>query len=391
MANKKTDLFGDEVKSGSADPEDFESLFKQSQGLGASFEKGNKYTGEVLSVGKESVFVLIQGQEGLVHRIEFAEAPAVSDKVEVYFVRKKDGMLEFTLKASSKALAEDLQDAFDFETPVEGRVTEVCNGGWRVQVMNHTAFCPVSQMDLKHVSDTQSYVNRKLEFIITKYESKGRNIVVSRRRVLEQQKAESEGAFLEQAKPGDIVHGEVTRMEPFGAFVELPGQIEALVHISEISWSRIGHPSEMLRVGQQVSAKILKIEEDDRGRLKIGLSMKQVEADPWLDLISTVKVGDQLQAKVLKHERFGIFVEIKPGIQALLPKEALRESPDEKEILAKKSGDIIAVSIAHIERDSKRVSVRLASEQGDWGSFSTDSGKSLGTLADAFKSLNLKK
>jgi small subunit ribosomal protein S1 len=392
--NTKIDAFGDEVKL-SNNNEDFASMFERSASSASKkFEKGEKLTGEVISVGKESVFVLTQGQEAIAPRVEFAEVPKVGDSITVYFVRRKNEMFEVTLKASSKALAEGLQDAFDLESHVEGRVTEVCNGGFRVSIMGQTAFCPISQMDSKPIDDASKYLNQKFDFIVTKYEERGRNIVVSRRKVLDLEKAEQEGDFLEKSKEGDIVNGTVTRLEKFGAFVSLTAQLEGLIHISEMAWSRIAHPSEVLQVGQPVQVKILRIEEDDRGRLKISLSSKHASEDPWIDAVKSLSAGQTVQGKIQKQERFGIFVEIRPGVNGLLPREALRESPDEKEILAKKPGDLISVSIAQVNPADKRISLRLSSEQGaeSWKDFgNANPGKGLGTLADQFKGLTLKK
>jgi small subunit ribosomal protein S1 len=211
---------------------------------------------------------------------------------------------------------------------------------------------------------------------------------------LDLEKAEQEGDFLEKTKEGDLVTGTVTRLEKFGAFVSLTAQVEGLVHISELAWSRIGHPSEVLSVGQPLQVKILRIEEDDRGRLKISLSSKHAAEDPWIDAVKSLSNGQTVQGKIQKQERFGIFVEIRPGVNGLLPREALRESPDEKEILAKKPGDLISVTIAHVNPAEKRISLRLSSEQGgeSWEGYGNASpGKGLGTLGDSLKGLFPKK
>ena len=206
----------------------------------------------------------------------------VGDQVTLYVVKSQDGLLVLSAKASGKALADDLEDAFDFETPVEGRVTEVVNGGFRVNVMGKLAFCPISQMDTKPITEPESYVDKKFDFMITKFEKGGRNIVVSRRRMMDMEKLENQGTFMDQHQVGEIMNGRVTRIEAYGAFVELVPGIDGLVHISEVSWSRLGHPSEALELGQEISVKILKIEEDASGRLKISLSRKQAEEDPWI-------------------------------------------------------------------------------------------------------------
>jgi small subunit ribosomal protein S1 len=271
------------------------------------------------------------------------------------------------------------------ELPVEGRVTEICNGGFRVSVNNKMAFCPVSQMDFK-VVDQQSYIDKKFDFIITKLEP--RNLVVSRRRLLDQQKVESEGQFLDVAKSGDIYTGRVSRIEKFGAFVTLENGVEGLVHISEIGWSRLADPSEVLHVGQVVTVKLLKSEEID-GRLKVSLSIKQAggDGDPWLMVPQNFPINSLHKGVVEKKEAYGLFVNIAPGVTGLLPKSKWRDSVDHQMYESRKKGDAIQVQIDEVLFDQKRISLGVPTEAEDqsWKSVSSKSGftnSSLGGLAD---------
>lgn len=393
------DMFGDDDSQNKKN--DFAAMFEESvQGYTKTYGKGDKVTAEVMTIGKEEVFVNISGRDGMVPRQELTDANGtlkvqVGDQVTLYVVKSQEGLLVLSAKASGKALADDLEDAFDFETPVDGRVTEVVNGGFRVNVMGKLAFCPMSQMDAKPISEPESYIDKKFEFIITKFEKGGRNIVVSRRRILDMEKLENQGSFMDKYKVGDVVSGRVSRIESFGAFVELASGIDGLVHISEISWSRLGHPSEALELNQEVSVKILKIEEDMNGRLKISLSRKQAEEDPWMLAYKDFPVGSVHTGKIHSKERFGFLMELKPGIIGLLPKGAFREVADEREMEKKNPGETLKVQIQNVNTLEKRISLSFPKEQEDtsWQGFtgSTSGGKGLGTLADQFKNLTVTK
>lgn len=393
------DMFGDDDSQNKKD--DFGALLEQSlKGYTKSYEKGDKVTAEVVTLGKEEVFVNIDGRDGMVSRSELvgengALKVQVGDTVTLYVVKSQEGLLVLSTKPSSKALSDSLEDAFDFETPVDGRVTEVVNGGFRVNVMGKTAFCPLSQMDSKPITDPESYIDKKFEFLITKFEG-GRNVVVSRRRVLDMEKLENQGSFMDKHKVGDVLNGRVVRLENYGAFVELVPGIDGLVHISEVSWSRIAHPSEALELNQEITVKILKIEEDDAGRLKISLSRKQAEEDPWMTAYKDFPVGSVHTAVIRSKERFGFLMELKSGVVGLLPKSAFREVVDEREMEKKNPGQTLKVQIQNVNTVEKKISLSFPKEQEDlsWQGFSGTSagaGKGLGTLADQFKNLTLTK
>lgn len=394
------DMFGDDDSQNKKN--DFAAMFEESvQGYTKTYGKGDKVTAEVMTIGKEEVFVNISGRDGMVPRPELTDANGtlkvqVGDQVVLYVVKSQEGLLVLSAKASGKAMADDLEDAFDFETPVEGRVTEVVNGGFRVSIMGKLAFCPMSQMDAKPITEPESYIDKKFEFMITKFEQKGRNIVVSRRRILDMEKLENQGSFMDSRKVGEVVNGRVTRIENFGAFVELASGIDGLVHISEISWSRLAHPSEALELNQEISVKILKIEEDANGRLKISLSRKQAEEDPWMVAYKDFPVGSVHTGKIHSKERFGFLMELKPGIIGLLPKSAFREVADEREMEKKNPGETLKVQIQNVNTLEKRISLSFPKEQEDtsWQGFTGstgNAGKGLGTLADQFKNLTLTK
>lgn len=394
----KKDIFGDDVVE--KPTTDFASLFERSLAQGTKKLKvGDSFTGEILSISKEQAFVATgTPQDGILLSKDFRDAEGkdlykVGDRVDVYVTRLFKDEIFLTRKgATASAEFENLEDAFDMELPIEGRVLEVVKGGFRIEIMKSRAFCPISQMDRKVVGDGSDYVGKKFEFLITQFENNGRNIVVSRKKVLELSRASQEGDWLNSNQVGDILPGKVTRLETFGAFVELDSGVEGLVHLSELGWSRVKHPSEVLKIGDQVQVKILKIDEEET-RLKVSMSIKQAGGlgDPWLQILTQFPVGTRAPGTIEKKESFGLFVNIAPGITGLLPKSAWRDSADAQAIENKKKGDTIPVEVATIQFEEKRLSFRLQGEGIDdsWREHQQKQQSGFGSMGALFQ--NLKK
>lgn len=393
----KKDIFGDDIEE-TKDFASFEELFAQSEkGLGRRLSVGDHVQGEILSIGKEESFVSTGTPvDGMIFTRELLDENKqvkykVGDVIDCVVTGTKGGEIRLAKKGSLSATTDSLEDAFDMELPIEGKVTETCNGGFRVNVQGKTAFCPISQMDTKFTQDANEYVGRKFEFLITQLDPKGRNIVVSRRRLLELQRAENEGTFMLKHQPGAMLEGKVVRLERFGAFVELEPGIEGLIHVSELAWSRVNDPHEVVSLGQTLTVKLLKTEEID-GKLKISLSLKQAdgEGNPWLSVPQKFPVGTVVKGKVEKKETYGLFVNIAPGITGLLPKSKWRDSVEAPQFENKKRGDEVTVQVDQILFEEKKISLGLPREQEDesWKSHTSTGG--FGSLGDAFKGLNIK-
>lgn len=347
---------------------EFAAMFEASLkgGKARKYELGDKVQGEVLVIGKDEVFVALGGsKEGMLYRRDLLDAEGnlnckVGDKLDLYVTHARGNEIKLSPKPTAKNLAEDLEDAFDKELAIEGKVAEVVNGGFRVQLRGKLAFCPISQMDIKRIEQPEVYLGQRFEFKITKFQGGGRDIVVSRRKVLEEERELSLGAFTEERKVGDVVQGRVARLEKFGAFIEIAPGLDGLVHVSELSWSRVGDPSEVVRVGQDVSAKILKMETQPDGRLRISLSLKQAGAEPWDNLPASVQTGQVVEGRVTKCMKFGAFVEISAGIEGLVP---LSEMSYTKRVVRSdelfKEGDTISVMIKEIDSVNRRIGLSL--------------------------------
>lgn len=432
MSNRKNTDFVDEFKDPSQDQadaeeaaaqarkeagqDDFASMLKESlKGRGKKLSVGDKIKGKILVLGQEDVFVSTGGRhDGVLAKRELLGPDGTcafkqDDVIDVYVTQVRGTDIRLSRNPTDKNLADDLEDAFDMMLPIQGRVVEVCNGGVRVNIKGKLAFCPISQLDIKRVETGEEFVGRSLEFRITKFEEGGRNIVVSRRQLLEEERELNVGSFLEEHKDGDIVPGRVSKFEKFGAFVELTPGVDGLVHISEIAWSRIGDPSEVLQVGQDVMVKLLK-REVVNGRPKISLSIKQASdrpepkpdgasaaqgtgtqpmnlSDPW----SKYTVGQVVTGKINRKEPYGFFVQIEPGITGLLHQSRTSDRADFKgEKL--KVGDSVSVQIAEIKAGERRISLDLPRDPGedDWKTH-TQATTSFGTLGDQLKAALAKK
>lgn len=423
MSHRKNTQFIDELNaemnadSSEVDPEataksksdEFAELLRESfKKATRKLSVGDKIRGEILVLGREDVFVATGGQhDGVISRRELLDSSGncpykVGDTIELYVTLVRSDEIRLSKNPTDKNLAEDLEDAFDMMLPVQGRVVEVCKGGVRVNVKGKIAFCPISQLDVVRVETGEEYVGKSLEFRITKFEDGGKNIVVSRRQLLNEEREVSASSFLEEHKDGEIVTGKVARLEKFGAFVELAPGLDGLVHISELAWSRVGDPSEVLQTGQEIQVKILK-RETIGDRVKISLSFKQAmpndarsakdavdvaapstaprAADPW----SKYSPGQLIEGTVNRRELYGLFVQLEPGITGLLHKSQLEEHP-EFHFEKVKVNDKVTVQIAEVKRSERRISLTLPvdPERDSWKQHVQTSTASLGTMGGAF-------
>ena len=423
MSNRKNTAFIDELNAESASDnadstqdeakpksDDFAKLLSESlRNSSKKLSVGDKIRGKILVLGKEDVFVSTGTQhDGLISRRDLLDAEGncpykTDDVIELYVTQVRGSDIRLSKNPTDKNLAEDLEDAFDMMLPIQGRIVEVCKGGVRVNVKGKLAFCPISQIDVKHVENPEEYVGKSFEFQITEFSEGGRNIVVSRRKLLAEEHELSTVSFLEENKDGDVVQGKVARLEKFGAFVELAPGVDGLVHISEIAWSRIGDPAEVLQVGQQVTVKILK-RETLNGRAKISLSIKQALPKGETDAVGTATGAPSkddtwskyalkqiVSGKVNRKEPYGLFIQLEPGITGLLHKSKSDDHPGFK-FESVRVGDTLTVQIGEIRIEERRISLDLPRDAGeeDWKQHQ-QTAASFGTLGDQLKAALIKK
>ena len=291
--------------------EDFAELFASYESQRkTALKAGDKISGTVISIGQKAAFVDCGASvDGIVDREELLNdagelTVAEGDTLELYVVGVTDDSVRLSKAMTGVGGLNMLQDAINSGVPVEGKVREQIKGGFHVEVLKHRAFCPVSQIDARYVANPEDYVGQTLQFRITKVSENGRNIVVSRRALLEEEQKQASADFFEKVGSGDIVEGTVTRLAAFGAFVELAPGLEGLIHISELDDQRVDTPERVVHVGEEVNVKVLEL---NAAKNRIGLSRKGAIADQERENIkaytrkndeksSGLSLGDALKA-----------------------------------------------------------------------------------------------
>ncbi len=388
LAKKKSvDLFAED---NIAPPQnEFDQLLNSSTVNARGLRAGDKFRGEVLAVNGQEAFISSGTPTDAVMLFDLATPPKTGDMVEVIVIRAREGEILVKAVGSRGVSAEtdSLEDAYDMELPVEGVVLEAVKGGFRVKIQGQKAFCPISQMDWRVVSN-DDYIGKKFSFIVTKFE-RGRDLVVSRRKLLEQDRAVSEGEFLRTTEVGTIFSATVFRIEKYGAFVRLPNGVEGLVPISELSWGRINHPQEVVNLEQTLQVKLIRVSEEG-DRLKLSFSLKQggSTTDPWATIESDFPIGAQFEGTIEHRENFGIFVSIATGVTGLLPRSAWREAIDGAQYETKRKGDKVRVRVEKIDLTTHKLSFSVPRDDEDesWrSSVNNEKTASFGTLGDLLK------
>jgi small subunit ribosomal protein S1 len=320
--------------------------------------------GRVIQITAESVFVDVGGKgEAWIERAELIDADgrlkvAVGDEVEATVVSTGDEVrLSHKLRQGAQA-RQALAMAAQTGIPVEGKVAAVIKGGYEVTVGGLRGFCPFSQMDLRRVEATEEYVGRVLEFRVTTFSDNGRNLVLSRRRLLEERAAETAEETRKKIAPGAVLTGTVASLADFGAFIDLGG-VQGLVPLSELSHSRASRPADLLRVGDAVTVKVLRVDQE-KGR--ISLSLKALEGDPWGTVAGRLRERQVVRGRAVRSTEFGIFVELLPGVDGLLHVSEIPRSRQGAMREAAAASAEIAVLIVSIDRDKRRVALALAPE-----------------------------
>jgi len=350
---------------------------------------GDAIQSEILRITPEHVIVSAPGfNDAVIDIIDFLDAEGnvvgkTGDKVTLYLRTIKGDEVTLTRSAKpGKGSADSLADAYARQIAIEGKVEEAVNGGFSVTIQGKRAFCPISQLDSKHVEGGEEFLGKKFYFRITKYSEGGRNLVVSRKALLNEERKANEQSFFESIKVGAQITGTVSRFEKFGAFVEVAPGVEGLVHISEIAYSRVNHPSQVLEIGQQVSCNVLKIESDGQ-RKKISLSIKQCAPEPWTQFPTQITEGAVVKGRVTRCLKFGAFVEVAPGIEGLIP---LSEMSYTKRVSKSdelfKEDEVINVKIKEIDSFARKLllSFKEAEGQDPWSL--ADSAYKVGSIVN---------
>lgn len=351
---------------------------QEEEHAGVRLEPGQRVKVNVVAVTADTVFVSTGSKvDGIVDKAELEQdgvkEVSVGDELDLYVVHVSPQEVRLSKVVRGAGNLSALEDAKESGLPVEGKVTASVKGGFSVDIMRRRAFCPTSQMDLRPVENPEDYVGKTFSFVITKLEQSGRNIVLSRRTLLEAAQSESLQNFLDNTKEGDVIEGRVVRLTPFGAFVELAPGVDGLVHVSELSWSKVQKPDEALSVGDAVRAKLIGVSKENKGT-RISLSIRQVSEDPWNNVAQRLNAGDALTGKVTRLAAFGAFVEVLPGIEGLVH---LSEMSWEKRVNKAEEvltvGEEVTVKVKEVDTEKRRVSLSLRDAAGDpWARVAED-------------------
>ena len=328
------------------------------------FQPGERVRGTVLTVGEGYLTVdlgaKIAGFVNIVDLPDDMELPKPGDELDLVFVEMKEGAARLTGKISSagSAVNESLRMAYASKMPVEGVFEKEVKGGMEVTVCGERAFCPFSQIDLYRDPDRKNdaLIGVKTTFFVTEFDPEEHTLVVSRRAVLEKERDDRRAALKAVLREGDLRDGTVTRLMPFGAFVDIGG-VEGLVPLREISWDRNVKPEDVLAPGQKVRVAVLAMDwENDR----FSLSLKSVQADPWIEFSEDFGPGQYMTGTVVKLMPFGAFVQLQPGIEGLLPIGRIgggRRISHPREVLSE--GQQVDVKIESVDQEQRRISLSL--------------------------------
>jgi small subunit ribosomal protein S1 len=335
------------------------------------FEEGDVVTGNVVRIDKDEVLVDIgYKSEGVIPANELSIRKSVDPKDEVEMGEEvdalvltkedQDGRLILSKKRARFEKAwRRIEAAAESGEPVDGTVIEVVKGGLIID-LGVRGFLPASLVDIRRVPHLDEYLGQTIECKVIELNRSRNNVVLSRRAVLEEQRREDRERILDRLQPGMVVDGTISNIVDFGAFVDLEG-IDGLIHISELSWSHVNHPSEILTIGDTVNVKVLDI---DRDRQRISLGLKQTQEDPWQRVVDTYNVGDELEGKVTKVVTFGAFVEILDGVEGLVHISELAQHHVENPREIIQPGDEVKVKILEIDSERRRLSLSIKRVEG---------------------------
>ena len=332
------------------------------------FDEGDMVNGTVVKIGYDEVLLDIgYKSEGVIPVRELSirkdadpsTIVSMGDEIEALVLTKedKDGRLILSKKRAEYERAWNrIEEKFNAGENVEGEVIEVVKGGLILDI-GLRGFLPASLVDLRRVKDLNAYMGTRIEARVIEMDRNRNNVVLSRRVVLEEARKEERSEILSKLKPGMRLKGNVSSIVDFGAFVDLGG-IDGLVHISELSWNHVNHPSEVVKVGQEVEVEVLDV---DMNRERISLGLKQTTEDPWRSLVKKYPVGAIVEGKVTKLVPFGVFVELGDGIEGLVHISEMAKAHVDQPSQVTKAGETVHVKVMEIDLDRRRVSLSMKS------------------------------
>jgi small subunit ribosomal protein S1 len=345
--------------------EDFATMFEASV-KARRVAQGQTIEGTIAAIGPEVALVSIGGKSEA--QIDVAELKdedgdlevSVGDRIQAVVVSTRGGIILSRKGVRNAATQREVENAFHSGLAVEGKVENAIKGGYEVRIARERAFCPLSQIDIVRTADPAVHLGKTYTFRVIEYKDGGKSIVVSRRKQLEEEQQASADAVRKSIVPGAVLPGRVASVPDFGAFVDLGGGIQGLLHVTDMSWSRATTPGAVVAPGDQITVKVLRVDEDTG---KIALGLKQLQDDPWSTVGTTYQVGQVRSGRVTRVAEFGAFVELEPGIEGLAHASTFpptgRPGGWAKAVSA---GATAAFEILSIDLTQKRIGVALVEE-----------------------------
>jgi small subunit ribosomal protein S1 len=353
-----------------ASGEDFGSILDQFEQEQSTLQEGEVVRGTVVGITERGVVIDFgYKSEGIVNQNEFMEngqlAVKPGDEVDVLVKNMETGE-GFPVLSRADAVRlrawDDLEKAFEEDTPVKGRVIERIKGGLRVDVDGIPAFLPGSQVDIRPVRNLDSLRGREIEAKVIKLNRKRSNIVLSRKAILEERDAGRKGETLNQIEEDIIVEGQIKNLTDYGAFVDLGG-LDGLLHVTDMSWGRLQNPGEMFKVGDSVQVKVLRF---DKGRERVSLGYKQLLPDPWETIEERFPLGTRMTGKIASVTDYGAFVELEPGVEGLVHVSEMSWSKRVKHpSKIVNPGDTVEVEVLGVDPKARRISLGMKQVQAN--------------------------
>src|SRR5574337_314636 len=356
-------MIGREEKSHASDAPktDFEELFEARI---KELQEGDIIKGKVVQLTQDSVMVDIgYKSEGQVPLKEFLDKDGnptvkVGDEIAVLLERREDDQGYIVLskaKADQVKIWDDIVASYETGKAVDGVVTQRIKGGVYVDIGGVTSFLPGSQVDLKPVRNPDKLIGQRFAFRVLKYNRRKNNVIVSRRALLEEEREELKKTTLETMQEGAVIEGVVKNITDYGAFIDLGG-IDGLVHLTDMSWGKVTHPSQILKIGDRVTVKVLKYSKEDN---KISLGIKQTKEDPWLTVKDRYPAGSKIPGSVVNLTDYGAFVEVEPGLEGLIHISEMSWTKLKHPSQKLKVGDKVEVMVLDVDPAAKRISLGL--------------------------------
>ena len=385
-----------EVSALSEQEEDFAAMFEASV-KARQFSRGQTVEGTVVGIGPKVAFVNVGGKgEAEIDVAELKDADGdievnVGDRIQAMVVSTSGGIVLSRKGVRNAATQRELEDAFNAGLAVEGKVVQAVKGGYEVRIARERAFCPLSQIDIVRTADPAVHVGQVYPFRVIEYKNGGKDVVLSRRKHLEEAQRASAADARKAIVPGAVLTGRVASVVDFGAFVELGAGIQGLLHVSEMGWSRVTNPNEIVAPGDQITVKVLRVDEATQ---KISLGLKQLQDDPWSSVATRYQTGRVYRGRIARIADFGIFVELDAEFTGLIP---LAETGVDRNVDLRKAfpiGGDIDVVVLEVDAAARRIrlskkAVAEQIEQAEVREYAArpeaNPGPSVGSLAEKLR------